>query len=187
METEISLSSKRLVLRPLRPTDANSLYAYRRDETANAFQSWIPTSIEDARERIRENSALKINVPNTWYQLAIIEKATQKMIGDIGIHFLANNKHEVEYGITLAASAQGKGYATEALKTVFDYIFQHLNKRRITASIDPQNAASLALSERLGMRKEAHFVQSLWFKGQWVDDVIYAILKQEFENRQSEI
>ena len=52
-----------------------------------------------------------------------------------------------------------------------------LGKHRVFASADPRNARSLALLERVGMRREAHFRESLWFKGEWVDDVVYAILE----------
>jgi RimJ/RimL family protein N-acetyltransferase len=46
--------------------------------------------------------------------------------------------------------------------------------------VDPRNERSLALLERVGMRREAHFVESLWFKGAWADDIVYAILQREF-------
>ena len=46
--------------------------------------------------------------------------------------------------------------------------------------MDPRNEPSVALLERVGMRKEAHFRKSLWFKGEWVDDMVLAILKSEW-------
>jgi RimJ/RimL family protein N-acetyltransferase len=55
-----------------------------------------------------------------------------------------------------------------------------LDTHRVFASVDPRNTASMALFEHLGMRPEAHFRQSLWFKGDWVDDVVFAILKSEW-------
>jgi len=55
-----------------------------------------------------------------------------------------------------------------------------LQKHRITASVDPDNTASLQLMERIGLRKEGHFVKSLFWKNKWVDDVIYAVLREEW-------
>ena len=49
------------------------------------------------------------------------------------------------------------------------------------ASVDPRNARSIALMERLGFRREAHFVESLWFKEAWADDVIFAMLEREWQ------
>jgi RimJ/RimL family protein N-acetyltransferase len=47
--------------------------------------------------------------------------------------------------------------------------------------LDPGNAPSIALLERAGMRREAHAVESLWFQGAWAKDVIYTILRREYE------
>jgi RimJ/RimL family protein N-acetyltransferase len=102
------------------------------------------------------------------------------MAGDVGIHVQAHDSRQVEIGITLARAFQGRGLATEALNAVLEYIFKNLGKHRVYGSVDPRNEASLALLERIGMRREAHFVESIWFKGAWVDDVICAILRREF-------
>lgn len=64
-----------------------------------------------------------------------------------------------------------------------DYIFGTLGKHRVYGSVDPRNTASMALLERVGLRKEAHHRQSLWFKGEWADDVIYATLADEWPGR----
>ncbi|BDE06402.1 hypothetical protein WPS_16780 [Vulcanimicrobium alpinum] len=70
--------------------------------------------------------------------------------------------------------------ATEALRAVLGGAFGARGMHRVTASIDPRNAASLALFERLGFRREAHHRESLWLGGAWVDDVIVAILGREW-------
>jgi RimJ/RimL family protein N-acetyltransferase len=51
----------------------------------------------------------------------------------------------------------------------------------VLAQLDPRNDASIAL----GMREEAHFVEDLWFKGDWGDTVVYAILDREWRPRSS--
>ena len=51
------------------------------------------------------------------------------------------------------------------------------------ANLDPRNDASAALCRRLGMREEAHFVEDIWFKGEWADSAIYAILDREWRAR----
>ena len=84
-----------------------------------------------------------------------------------------------ELGCTLHKDYQKKGYATEALKAIVDYLFGRLDKHRIIASVDPRNTASIQLIERLGFRKEAHFKESYYLRGDWVDDIIYAQLKTE--------
>ncbi len=49
------------------------------------------------------------------------------------------------------------------------------------ARIDPENARSVALAERLGMRREAHFIEEDWFKGRWSDLLVYAVLAREWD------
>ena len=66
-------------------------------------------------------------------------------------------------------------------KKVIDYLFQSLNKHRVITSIDPDNKKSIRLVERMGFRKEAHFIESFYMKGKWVDDLIYAMLKKEWK------
>jgi aminoglycoside 6'-N-acetyltransferase len=63
---------------------------------------------------------------------------------------------------------------------VLDVAFGTLGLHRVQANLDPRKTASAALCERLGMREEAHFVEDLWFKGEWGDTVIYALLDREW-------
>lgn len=121
----------------------------------------------------------QINLPGAWFQFVIVKNGTNELIGDIGVHFLPADGFQVELGCTLSEEHHGKGYATEALREVIRYVFGPLGKRRIIASIDPRNQASIRLFERLGFRKEAHFRESLFIDGEWVDDLVYAILKPE--------
>lgn len=85
--------------------------------------------------------------------------------------------------MTIAQEFQRRGFAAEALSLLLNALFVDLGKHRVFASIDPRNVASQGLVEHLGMRKEAHMVKSLWFKGEWVDDVVYAILAEEWRDR----
>ncbi len=171
------LHSTRVELRPIALKDNLDVFEYRSDAEANKYQGWVPKSIEDTNAYILKNPK-KINTPNSWFQLVIVLNDTSQVIGDIGVHFIDEN--QCELGCTLHKAYQGKGYAQESLKLVIDYLFTELNKHRITASIDPRNSNSIRLFEKLNFRKEAHFKESLFFKGEWVDDIIYACLKPEW-------
>jgi RimJ/RimL family protein N-acetyltransferase len=93
---------------------------------------------------------------------------------------------QAEIGITLAPESQGLGYGSEALSAVLDYLLGPLGKHRVVASVDPRNTPSLELMCRVGMRQEAHFRESLRFKGEWADDVVFATLGPEWlERRQA--
>lgn len=177
------LIAERLILRPIKPADKNALFEYRSDIITNQYQGWIPESLQDVEEFIGKLPH-KINLPDTWFQFAIVEKETEKLIGDLGIHFLNAANKQAEIGCTLNKYFQGKGYATEAVERIMDYLFNELEKHRIVTSIDPENIHSIKLVERLGFRKEAHFVESLFANGKWVDDLVYAMLKKEWKSRE---
>lgn len=169
-------------MRPIKKDDAEAVFAYRSDPWVNRFQGWIPASISDIHYFINYKVSQEINLPGTWTQFVLVEKKQQQIIGDIGVHFLSSDAFQVEIGCTLNQQFHGQGYACEALKEVIGYLFNTLSKRRIMASIDPRNQPSVRLFERLGFRKEAHFRESIYLNGEWVDDLVYALLKKEWES-----
>ncbi|WP_395973485.1 GNAT family N-acetyltransferase [Chryseobacterium cucumeris] len=178
----MQLYTERLVLRDITIEDQQDIFDYRSDAEANRFQGWIPETLEEVENFILRNTK-EFNQPESWYQLLITDKETKTVIGDIGVHFTGDENAQVELGITLNTSFQGKGYASEALKGIISHLFDDLHKHRITASVDPDNTASILLMERIGLRKEGHFVKSLFWKNKWVDNVIYAILREEWPAR----
>ncbi len=178
----MKLETNRLIIRPIKVTDKNEIFKYRSDKESNIYQEWIPESIDDV-EIFIDKVAKQINETKTWFQFVIIEKETQKLMGDLGVHFWDDENKQVEIGCTLNKDFQNKGYATEAVEKVIDYLFKELNKHRITASIDPQNINSKRLVERIGFRKEAHFVESLMINGNWVDDLIYALIEKDWKRK----
>lgn len=175
-DTQIELRTERLVLRPAQTSDAEMIFNYRSDAETNKYQGWIPESIHDVHVFLAK-IAPEIDTADTWYQFVLVKMDDSKIIGDLGIHFIDDRQAEV--GCTVAKAYQTKGYAKEALKSVMDYLFRKLNKHRIIASVDPQNKGSIRLVESLGFRKEAHFKESLFLNGEWVDDLVYALLQRE--------
>jgi RimJ/RimL family protein N-acetyltransferase len=176
----MKIATDRLVLRPIQIEDKKAIFEYRSDAEANKFQGWIPRTVEEVEEFIGR-VAKKIDAPGTWFQFVLLEKASDKLIGDFGLHFIGSENRQVEIGFTLSKSFQGKGYASEAFIHIVDYLFYTLKKHRIIASIDPENISSIKLVEKLGFRKEAHFLESIFLHGKWVDDVVYALLEKDWK------
>lgn len=173
-------TTERLFLRSIRPDDAEAWFLFRSDAAANKYQGWIPATVRDVHDFIQNRISPLFDMTGTWFQFAIIKKDLHQLIGDAGVHFFDAEKKQVEIGFTLDMNYQGKGYATEALRAVIHYLFRDRHKHRITASIDPANERSIRLVERLGFRKEAHFKSSILINGQWADDLVYALLEDEW-------
>lgn len=169
-----TLQSKRIKIASLSVDDAVEFHRYRADKSTNKFLSFEPESIDQTSDFLKQQPK-KFNQTGTWFQLGVYLEA--QLIGDIGLHFV--DDQQVEIGYTLNPAFRGAGYMQEALRLVISHLLKKLNKHRIFASVDPENTPSIKLLYKLGFRKEAHHVKSLWFKGQWVDDLIFAILKEE--------
>lgn len=178
--TPLVFLTPRLRLDRLGPSDAAGLYAYRGDDAVARYQGWKPASVADAEAFIAGQSGQPFAAPDSWFQLAVREKDSSELIGDLGIHFPANPEGPIELGISLRPERQGRGYAREAMSAALDLAFGEWGYRRAVGSVDPRNVASIALLRSLGFRQEAHHVESYLFRGEWVDDVIFALLAREW-------
>ncbi len=177
-------STERLFLTPLVPGDALELFGYRSDPEVCRYQSWVPESLADARRFIEALQPIAFDTPGTWFQFGIRLRDRRVLIGDLGVRFPADAPWQSEIGFTLAPSHWGFGLATEAVNGMLDYLFVSIRKHKVFASVDPENISSIKLLKRVGMRQEAHFRKSLWFKGGWADDVVFAILDSERKARE---
>ena len=114
-------------------------------------------------------------------RFAIALKETGRLIGGVGLDgSTGDDSEEPALGYWLGEPYWGNGYAREAVRALLDFLFCTLGAHRVHASIDPRNIASAALLRSLGMRQEAHFRESFKMRGEWVDDVIFALLAQEW-------
>ncbi len=184
MSEPFVLRSPRLLLRPLRLQDAGAIAAYRSLPEVARFQSWASFGPEDADRLVAGQAGLTPDMPGTWLQLALTVPESGGVIGDCGIHFRADEPRQVELGITLAPHHQGRGLAAEALGSVLEYVFGTLGKHRASAVTDAENGPAARLFRRLGFRQEAHYVESVWFKGAWGSEYLFALLRREWQARQ---
>lgn len=174
------IETERLLLRSLKVEDAEPFYGYRSDPEIFRFQGRVPETVEDVRLFFQTQTPESFLVDEKWFQIGIEHKESNELVGDIGIRSFGGDFPQAELGISLTRNNQGQGFAQEALIALMDDLFGRGQIHRILGSIDPRNVASINLFERLSFRKEAHFVKSIWTRGEWVDDVIYAILREEW-------
>ena len=179
----LELWSPRLCLRRLRPEDATAICAYRSLPEVSRFQSWESFGPSDADRLIAGQAAVVPDTPGAWVQLALVLIESATVIGDCGIHFRGDDPRQVELGITLAPTHQGRGLASEALGSVLEYVFGRLGKHRVFAVTDAENHAAAGLLRRLGFRQEAHYIEHVWFKGAWGNEYLFALLRREWQAR----
>lgn len=183
---KIIIETKRLFIKAIQPINAKTVYKYRIDPRVNKYQNWESVSYESILKFINDNLDTEFNSPDKWKQFGIYTKDKDFLVGDIGLHFLNPQNSIVEIGFTISHENQGFGFGSEAVKSIIYYLFRVLKKHRIFASVDPQNNKSISLLKRVGLNQEAYLKKSLFIKENWVDDVIFALLNEEYQPNELE-
>ena len=88
------------------------------------------------------------------------------------------DQEQARIGYTVSPKYESKGFATEAVGRLLDYVFGTLEKHRVIATLDVLNKSSVRVVEKLGMRREGHFIENAFFKGRWCDEYLYAVLRR---------
>lgn len=176
--------TERLCLRPMRVSDANAVYRYRQQPEVSIFQGWTPASEQEVADYANLMAQRAAAHAGHWYQVVLETNAQQtppnRIIGDVAFCIDEETNKQAELGIALDLDFQKQGYAQEAISALVDYLFNAHSLHRIHVSIDPRNQSSLRLFERTKFRFEGHHKQAVFFKGEWTDDIIMAILGSEW-------
>lgn len=173
------LKTERLALRPFEETDAEGLHACLGDEEVVRYEPYGAMTMEECQLEAARRAS-----DEAFWAVCL---ADGTLIGNLYLSG-ADEFGTREIGYVFARACWHKGYATEAARRLMAYAFERLATRRIIALCDTRNAASFALMERLGMRREGEFKKNVGFKTDahgntiWTDSYQYAILKEEFEN-----
>jgi RimJ/RimL family protein N-acetyltransferase len=171
------IHTARLTIRRFQAADAPALAAYRGLPAVAIYQSWDSFTLTDATALIKQMITLHSPTTGEWFQFAVVLRESNTLIGDLATHL---QPQQAEIGFSFDPQFWGQGLANEAVRALLAYAFSDLALHRVYASTDPRNSGSIKLLERLGMRREAHHLQSLWFKDTWADDLVYAMLEREW-------
>ncbi len=171
------LETERLILRPFDKSDGRALHSYLSDSDVVRFEPYSAMSVSecDAEAERRQSDEA--------FTAVCLKDGT--LIGNIYLSG-ADEFNCRELGYVFAKKFHGQGYATEAARKALEYAFTVLEAHRVTAMCDPQNAPSYRLLERLGMRREAHFIKNVYFWKDangapiWKDTYVYSILRSEY-------
>jgi RimJ/RimL family protein N-acetyltransferase len=185
MDTEAfdRIESARLVLRRFADADLAAFHAYLNDPLVARYQSWESYTVQQARELIEGQKGREPGRPGQWFTFAAELKETGALAGHVALSVKESDPRQAEMGFTFAREYQGRGLASEAAECVLGYAFGRLGLHRVVAVTDCDNVRSAALLERLGMRREGHFVENIWFKGAWGSEYLYAMLRREWSSR----
>ena len=180
---QLELTTRRLLLRPLREADAPALFAMFSDPDVTRYwssQAW--TSIDAAHAMIaRDHAAM---AEGEHLRLALERMEDRAMLGVCTLFSFSKQCRRAEVGYGLATHAWGRAYMDEALRALLGYGFGTLGLNRVEADIDPRNLASTRSLERLGFQKEG-LLRERWIVGDEVSDsVLYGLLQRDWHFRQ---
>ena len=136
-----------------------------------------PCSYEEANEAFIAKSQPWSMESDGWLSFGISEVATGEKLGNIGLKITNHEAKIAEVGFMIKPSAQGKGFAGEALSLVKDYAFSELNLNKLGATCSVSNAGSFKLLEKHGFIREGCLKQNVIISGKYVDDYIYGLCK----------
>jgi RimJ/RimL family protein N-acetyltransferase len=176
--------TERLVLRAFTENDLDALYdLYRRPEVTE-FLRWDTRTRGEVREMLKGRvSQTDLVKEGDNLAVAVVVAESGVLIGDFNLELVDAGLGRAEIGYVLSPAHTGHGYATEAASAVLGLAFEHFGFHRVIGVCNGRNTASMHVMERLGMRREAFFVQSEVVKGKRVDVANYAILSQEWFGR----
>lgn len=178
---ERPLRTERLILRPYTVDDLSNLHDLFGREDVCRYLPWPAMDLDQARAKLEQRLLqTQIGPDRDAIVPAAVEAATGRVVGEFMLRVRSREDLQGEIGWSLRPDFQGRGYATEGAREMLRVGFEDLGLHRIHADADPRNEASIRVMERLRMRREAHLVESAFLKGEWVDEVVCALLESEW-------
>jgi len=175
-----TIKTDRLVLREFVSEDVEGYYALESSEANARYQAWPPRTMQQSRELVLANIKNRGATPRTNWELVVENEGS--LNGRVGASLKRPESDDQLQRVThfdlwfsFLPSAQGQGFATEAMTVLIDELIKRYSKDEIELQIecDPRNIASWKLAERLGFEKHS-LTESAWeSKGEWVDSLVY--------------
>jgi len=175
--TPIFLEGELVYLRPLEKSDLPQLQVWMNDpQLRGLIGETMPSSqagIEAYFERIQKDSS------RVWF--AVVEKATQRLIGECGLLRMFYAWRTTDLSIMLCdPAARGKGLGREVMHLLLDYAFGYLNFHRVSIGVVGSNIHALNFYEKVGFRREGVQRDGYFYNHSYQDFVMMSILEDEF-------
>ena len=181
LRPEYPLLTERLLLRPFRDTDLDAFHAIQSRPDVVRYLYWEPRTRAEAKEMLdRRTLQVAVEKQGDGLHLAAELRDTGELVGHFSLFYSSEQHRQGEVGFVVHPEHHGRGYGVEGARVMLRLGFEELGLHRILGRCDARNAASARLMERLGMRREAHFLENEYVKGEWTDELDYAMLDREW-------
>ena len=177
-----TLEGYRLRLRPPRKSDLVVLFGWYNDpETVAPFDRFTIDNYEDFVSAVDH----AVDDPHSLAPRFVVEKKDDgRVLGFVG-HYQAHPVLEITdvWYVLAERDERGKGYGTEAVGLLVDYLFHTQSLARVGATCDVDNVPSSRLLERLGFRREGTLRSALHHHGKWHDVLVFGVMRPEWADR----
>jgi RimJ/RimL family protein N-acetyltransferase len=182
----LPIETHRLTLRRYIDTDYDDLLGLQSSPDVTRFLLYEPRTPEQVKESLAGRLAdVPMDTDGQALTVAVILRETGQHVGEVTL-FVQSAEHRTgEIGFVFHPDFHGRGFAAEASIEVLRLGFEELGMHRIIGRLDARNTGSAKLLKRLGLRQEAHFVKNEFLKGEWTDELVFALLAEEWKLRQS--
>lgn len=177
----MQIHTERLMLRDFHQTDLQAVHEYAVDPEVVKYMPFGPNTIEDSQSFIDRAINRRMEDPRRDFELAIVLKSEDKLIGGCRIH--KASKTEAHLGYILNRGYWGNEYATEAAMAMVEFAFSELGVHRVYSNCHPDNVGSIRVLEKVGMTLEGRRREYMMFHGEYSDTLLYSILEQEWKEK----
>ena len=174
-----------LKLRRMEYEDRQDLFdIYSRTEVTQ-YELFGPLDMEAVDAMLYEQSNIFAGDPGVPLRLVAEYLPETRVIGSCMLMTTDIDARQGEIGFTFHPEYGGRGFATRTVTATLGFGFTMLGLHRVVGTVDTRNEPSWKLMERVGMRREAHFIHDVFADDEWIDDYVYAMLEHEWRDLQA--
>ncbi len=169
----MELLGEKIRLRPVDDSDIDDLYKWWNDpEFAGEYAGYSPRGRTEVEELVKGGSFFMI-----------LSRSGNRKVGFISYYPVRRdylNLFEIGYGTK--PDERRRGYTTEAVRLLVDYLFTTLREiERIESVTDVDNVPSRRVLEKNGFKREGELRKRFFNKGQYRNDYMYSLLREEWK------
>jgi RimJ/RimL family protein N-acetyltransferase len=179
----LPIETEQLTIRALRPDDGADIHAIYADPEVSRYLYTEPMDAEAGRRYAAERCDPVIGTDGDGVNLAAELRGTGQVVATFYISLVSTTHAQGEIGYVVSPEYAGRGLATQGALAVLSIGFERWDLHRMIGRCDARNLASAAVLRRVGMRQEALFRENEWVKGEWTDELVFAILAEDWRDR----
>ena len=180
MQLVYPVLTQRLIIRPLNPSDLARHHEIFSNSDVVRYLYEVPFDLQGAKEHLARRCVPDLPAEGSWINFGVEVQGENVLIGELGIGNVSVPHAHYEIGYVFDPVYKGNYYATEGAELMAEMAFSILGAHRVSGRLDARNTSSARVLERLGMRREALHIENEFVKGEWTDELVYAVLESEW-------